>query len=89
MSTKTLTKRVALATVVALGAGVLSLVTVSSANAAPQSTVGSTNVYDVSGDGLSYGVTNGTRASLGLLGTPAGSSLLQTDRKSTRLNSSH
>jgi trimeric autotransporter adhesin len=34
MSTKTLTKRVALATVVALGAGVLSLVTVSSANAA-------------------------------------------------------
>jgi len=34
MSTKTLTKRVALATVVALGAGVLSLVTVSSVNAA-------------------------------------------------------
>ena len=33
MSTKTITKRVALATVVALGAGVLSLVTVSSANA--------------------------------------------------------
>jgi trimeric autotransporter adhesin len=33
MSTKTVTKRVALATVVALGAGVLSLVTVSSANA--------------------------------------------------------
>ena len=35
MSTKTITKRVALATVVALGAGVLSLVTVSSASAAP------------------------------------------------------
>ena len=34
MSTKTITKRVALATVVALGAGVLSLVTVSSASAA-------------------------------------------------------
>ena len=34
MSTKTITKRVALATVVALGAGVLSLVTVTSANAA-------------------------------------------------------
>ena len=33
MSTKTVTKRVALATVVALGAGILSLVTVSSANA--------------------------------------------------------
>ena len=35
MSTKTISKRVALATVVALGAGVLSLVTVSSASAAP------------------------------------------------------
>jgi hypothetical protein len=35
MSTKTVTKRVALATVVALGAGVLSLVSVTSANAAP------------------------------------------------------
>ena len=34
MSTKTITKRVALATVVALGAGVLSLVSVTSANAA-------------------------------------------------------
>ena len=34
MSTKTISKRVALATVVALGAGVLSLVSVSSANAA-------------------------------------------------------
>ena len=34
MSTKTITKRIALATVVALGAGVLSLVSVSSANAA-------------------------------------------------------
>jgi hypothetical protein len=39
MSTKTITKRVALATVVALGAGVLSLVTVSSANA----TIGTAN----------------------------------------------
>jgi hypothetical protein len=35
MSTKTISKRVALATVVALGAGVLSLVSVSSANAVP------------------------------------------------------
>ena len=42
MSTKTVTKRVALATVVALGAGVLSLVSVSTASAA--STNGSTTV---------------------------------------------
>jgi hypothetical protein len=38
MSTKTVTKRVALATVVALGAGVLSLVSVTSANAASLAT---------------------------------------------------
>jgi len=82
MSTKTLTKRVALATVVALGAGVLSLVTVSSASAAPLDPYSSgsdvTNVYLNSGDGLSYGVTDGARASLGLLGNPAGANLLQT-----------
>jgi trimeric autotransporter adhesin len=40
MSTKTLTKRVALATVVALGAGVLSLVSVTSAKAASNVAVG-------------------------------------------------
>ena len=40
MSTKTITKRVALATVVALGAGVLSLVSVTSANATIVTTVG-------------------------------------------------
>ena len=40
MSTKTVTKRIALATVVALGAGVLSLVSVTSANALPNSAVG-------------------------------------------------
>ena len=40
MSTKTVTKRVALATVVALGAGVLSLVTVTSANAVSQGNAG-------------------------------------------------
>ena len=39
MSTKTTTKRLALATVVALGAGVLSLVSVSSANAASTATL--------------------------------------------------
>ena len=40
MSTKTISKRVALATVVALGAGVLSLVSVSSASAAASTTAG-------------------------------------------------
>ena len=51
MSTKTVTKRVALATVVALGAGVLSLVSVTSAHAAPNpalsatSNVGAANTY--------------------------------------------
>ena len=43
MSTKTVTKRIALATVVALGAGVLSLVSVTSASAANNNTFGSTN----------------------------------------------
>ncbi len=51
MSTKTITKRVALATVVALGAGVLSLVTVSSANATllGGATIGATNNGSVNG----------------------------------------
>jgi hypothetical protein len=43
MSTKTVTKRIALATVVALGAGVLSLVSVTSASAANNNTFGGTN----------------------------------------------
>ena len=43
MSTKTVTKRVALATVVALGAGVLSLVSVTSASAANNNTFGGSN----------------------------------------------
>ena len=60
MSTKTITKRVALATVVALGAGVLSLVTVTSANAAIQ---GNTAL----GGGITVS-TNGTNSTLGLQG---------------------
>ena len=58
MSTKTISKRVALATVVALGAGVLSLVTVSSANAttsnyAPTGVVGTQGlVTGITGAGL-------------------------------------
>ena len=49
MSTKTISKRVALATVVALGAGVLSLVSVSSANAADNAAVGSANATTAAG----------------------------------------
>ena len=58
MSTKTITKRVALATVVALGAGVLSLVTVSSASAttsnyAPTAVTGTQGlVTGITGAGL-------------------------------------
>ena len=57
MSTKTISKRVALATVVALGAGVLSLVTVSSANAVvvPTNTAaGGVNPLVVSGVSAMY-----------------------------------
>ena len=63
MSTKTLRKRVALGTVVALGAGLLSLVSVSSANASSADlTVG---VNGATGAVLSASVPN----SAGLLGT--------------------
>jgi hypothetical protein len=62
MSTKTITKRVALATVVALGAGVLSLVSVSSANA---STVGQNSLPGNAGPAATAGVLNiGTAANL-------------------------
>jgi len=59
MSTKTLTKRVALATVVALGAGVLSLVTVSSAQAASGDLAASTPTAGSTGV-LYVGSTVGT-----------------------------
>jgi hypothetical protein len=49
MSTKTITKRVALATVVALGAGVLSLVSVTSAHATANGTVGASNAGSAAG----------------------------------------
>ena len=52
MSTKTITKRVALATVVALGAGVLSLVSVSSANAAGYGSTGAGIITAISGTGI-------------------------------------
>jgi len=55
MSTKTITKRVALATVVALGAGVLSLVSVSSANA---STLGQNSLPGNAGHTATNGYLN-------------------------------
>jgi len=52
MSTKTLRKRIALATVAALGAGVLSLVSTSVANAAGYGSTGAGNINAFSGIGL-------------------------------------
>ena len=73
MSTKTISKRVALATVVALGAGVLSLVSVSSANAAV-----SLNVASNAADGLTAVVTSGSEASVGLIAQGTGTNLAET-----------
>jgi len=78
MSTKTLRKRVALLAVSALGAGVLSLATVLSANAAVVF-VGSTNVHaNAANGGIYSAAVSGTPASQGLIGTPAGSTTTQT-----------
>ena len=52
MSTKTTLKRLSLGTVVALGAGVLSLVSVSSANAAGYGSTGAGNIKAISGTGI-------------------------------------
>jgi len=73
MSTKTISKRVALATVVALGAGVLSLVSVSSANAAV-----TLNVASNAADGLTAVVTSGSEASVGLIAQGSGTNLAET-----------
>ena len=66
MSTKTISKRIALATVVALGAGVLSLVSVSSANAYTgandNNTAGLTSTTAAAGV-LNIGTTNNTTGS--------------------------
>jgi len=81
MSTKTLTKRVALATVVALGAGVLSLVSVTSANAQinvapgasasnPAAAAGVMNIASLTNPAATAGSSDGTVAaskSVGLL----------------------
>ena len=77
MSTKTISKRIALATVVALGAGVLSLVSVSSANAADATLTG--NVYQNIADGISANIAStADRGSAGVLAIGTGSGLLQT-----------
>jgi hypothetical protein len=73
MSTKTISKRVALATVVALGAGVLSLVSVSSANAAV-----TLNVASNAADGLTASVISGSEASVGLIAQGTGTNLAET-----------
>jgi len=73
MSTKTISKRVALATVVALGAGVLSLVTVSSASAAV-----SLNVASNASDGITASATAAAPASVGLIAQGTGANLAET-----------
>jgi len=75
MSTKTVTKRVALATVVALGAGVLSLVTVSSASAAETIT---NNVASNAADGITAAATSGSAASIGVIAIGSGTGLAET-----------
>jgi hypothetical protein len=69
MSTKTLRKRVALGTVVALGAGLLSLVSVSSANAAPGDITIAAN--GATGAFLTNATSSGSQ---GVLGTPTATS---------------
>jgi len=77
MSTKTISKRVALATVVALGAGVLSLVSVSTANALPSANV-TNNVAKNASDGISAVATAGSPASSGLIAQGTGTGLAET-----------
>ena len=71
MSTKTITKRIALATVVALGAGVLSLVSVTSANAASlAAAANNASEGGITIDTATTVIGNGTMApSIGLLST--------------------
>ena len=63
MSTKTVTKRIALATVVALGAGVLSLVSVTSASAA------NTGILNTGYGAIIDPTTTGLNGSVGILST--------------------
>jgi len=75
MSTKTISKRVALATVVALGAGVLSLVSVSSASAIESVT---NNVAANATDGITASSTALSAASSGLIAVGTGTGLAET-----------
>ena len=74
MSTKTISKRVALATVVALGAGVLSLVTVSSASATDNSAAGSASPAAATAV-LNIGTTANTTGAADTSGDTAASSV--------------
>ena len=78
MSTKTITKRVALATVVALGAGVLSLVSVTSASALGTNTAaGATNPIIAAGGGTLYVASASSTTGSGIaLATADNSSLV-------------
>ena len=72
MSTKTVTKRRALATVVALGAGVLSLVSVTSASAANNNTFGGTNTANpLAAAGVMNIATVGATAGASIIGSAA------------------
>jgi hypothetical protein len=81
MSTKTLRKRIALVAVTALGAGLLSVVAVPSANAARTA---NTNTYANADNGGVYVLNNtadasgNTSKSQGLVAAPAGTGLAQT-----------
>jgi hypothetical protein len=102
MSTKTISKRIALATVVALGAGVLSLVSVSSASAANNTAAGSTTSTGAAAGVLTIGTaanttgvpivdtsTGTTDASVGLLaiGDIAGNKVAGTTQTATLISS--
>jgi hypothetical protein len=78
MSTKTLRKRIALATTVALGAGVLSLVSVSAANAAVGTDAGiaGTGQTIYANGSTGAGASGASAASVGLLGSSVSNGLL-------------
>jgi len=86
MSTKTLRKRIALSTVVALGAGVLSLVSISTANAAITTTVtalGSSTVNQAAGTTQTDGNSVTGRMFVATKASITGSATLQSDTNST------
>jgi hypothetical protein len=78
MSTKTLRKRIALAAVTALGAGLLSVVSTPAANAADNNATGSTANAVAAADVLNIATVNSTSgaAALGALGVETGTTSL-------------